>query len=79
VSKPKNLEVWILYQNEAGMPGRVIGTFSTDEKAMNCKAISEEVGSAQWIPKQGYWLCFPLNKEYYFSVELSTVDRLVED
>ncbi|BAY78258.1 hypothetical protein NIES25_47290 [Nostoc linckia NIES-25] len=38
-----NQEIWILYQNEPGMPRRVIGTFSTPEKAITCKAIRGQI------------------------------------
>ncbi|MBD6619790.1 hypothetical protein FNW02_29270 [Komarekiella sp. 'clone 1'] len=71
-------EIWIFYQNEPGMPGCVIGTFSTPEKAMTCKAIRGKIGFNQWDKKEEYWICKPLDKEYYFSVEPSTIDALVD-
>lgn len=71
--------VWILYCNEPECPGRVVGTFSTSEKAMNCKAIRGQVGFAQWKPKLHYWICQPEGKDFYFTVEPSTIDCLDED
>lgn len=71
--------VWILYCNEPGCSGRVVGTFSTPEKAMKCKAIRGQVGFAQWEPRQNYWVCNPDNKDFYFSVEPSMIDRLDEE
>lgn len=68
--------VWNLYCNKPGLPGQVVGTFSTHKKAMKCQAIRGQVGFAQWEPRLNYWVCQPDKQDFYFSVEPSTVDHL---
>lgn len=71
---------WILYRNDVGMPGRVVGLFSNPEKAMKCKVIRGLIGFAEWHKRNDYlWLCKPEDKAYYFSVEYAIIDRLEEE
>jgi hypothetical protein len=71
--------IWILYQNGRGMHGRVIGTFSSAEKAMNCEIIKEEIQGSQWRENHGLFICQPKGKKYSLTVEPSKVDRLLDD
>ena len=71
--------VWILYDNEPGMPGRVMGVSSRDSLARECSVIQAECGGTGWEKRQeSLYLCIPPNKEEYFSLELATVDRLAD-
>jgi hypothetical protein len=78
--------VWILYVNEPGCWGRVVATFSSAEKGMNNPTAREMSRGREWERRNTgeaeYWLCFPEGKSgrgTHLSLELSAVDRLVED
>ncbi len=79
----KKLIVWILYRNERGDGGRVMGVFSSAEKAKSYPVIQEETLDSVWVLKDldiwKFWMYQPIDKTYYLTIEPSIVDKPIED
>jgi hypothetical protein len=75
----EKLIVWVLYRNEPGQGGRVMGLFSSAEKAKNYRVIEEETLDSIWILKDlgiwKFWMCQPVGKTYWLTIEPSIVDK----
>jgi hypothetical protein len=75
----KKLIVWILYRNEPGEGGRVMGLFSSAEKAKSYRVIKEETLDSVWTLKDletwKFWMCQPVGKTYRLTIEPSIVDK----
>ena len=67
--------VWILYDNQPSVLGRVISVFSREDRAKNCPLIQAECKAIAWEQRQEFeWVCNPVDKAGYFSIELARVD-----
>jgi hypothetical protein len=75
----EKLIVWILYRNEPGQGGRVMGLFSSAEKAKSYPLIQEETLDNVWVLKDlqpwKFWMCQPVGKKYRLTIEPSIVDK----
>jgi hypothetical protein len=70
--------VWLLFENEPGHPGRLLGVFSSLDLAMKAPGIPQVIGVGIWEEKtSGLWICKPFSdSDFYFSVEAWRIDRL---
>jgi hypothetical protein len=75
----EKLIVWILYRNEPGQGGRVMGLFSSAEKAKSYPVIQEEILDSAWVLKDlklwKYWMLKPVGEKHWLTIEPSIVDK----
>jgi hypothetical protein len=76
----EKLIVWILYRNEPGQGGgRVMGLFSSAEKAKSYPVIQEETLDSVWVLKDlelwKFWMLKPAGEKYWLTIEPSIVDK----
>jgi hypothetical protein len=76
--------VWLLFENHPGLPGRLVGVFSSSALAMESPRIQEvrevlksKPGAGTWEEKNPLlWIFTPAaGEDFYFSVEGWQVDR----
>jgi hypothetical protein len=70
--------VWLLFENNPGHPGRLVGVFSSLALAMQSGRIQEVIGAGTWQERTPLlWVCEPSGEEHlYFSLEGWRIDRL---
>ena len=89
MSGSKGLSVWGLYENRPGELGKLVGIFSTVDKARNCVLIQPLLSSG-WQRRSVFkgrivWVAEARELEksvegnFSFSVEEIEIDRLVEE
>jgi hypothetical protein len=77
--------VWLLFENNPGRPGRLVGVFASPALAMEAPRVQEvrdilksKPGLGAWEERtSGLWVCQPSGDEgFYFTVESWQVNRL---
>jgi hypothetical protein len=86
-AKPKTTHVWALYENHPGEHGKLVGLFSSLNRAKGC-ALIQPLLQGDWTPREGHgsyiWVASALDAEldppqsFHFSVQEVQIDRLVE-
>jgi gamma-glutamylcyclotransferase (GGCT)/AIG2-like uncharacterized protein YtfP len=69
--------VWLLFENNPGHPGPILGVFSSPALAMETPRVQEVIGSGTWEERTPIlWIFTPAaGEELYFSVEGWQIDR----
>ena len=69
--------VWLLFENEPGHPGRILGVFPSPALAVEAPRVKEVICGGTWEERtSGLWVCqFSGDGGSYFSLEGWHVDR----
>jgi hypothetical protein len=63
--------VWLLFENNPGIPRHVLGVFSSPAFAMEAPRVQEVIGLGTWEERTpGLWVCHPFSdSDFYFSIK----------